>query len=108
MWGRLIWTTGGLLEFTKSYYFLLAWMFTPEGHPMVVKEKDLPFNTVEVTNVKGTSTKLARVSAGKEVKMLGIHKAATLDKTTEYQYLKSKVIACIQAMNACPIPPHEA
>eukprot|EP00957_Ditylum_brightwellii_P167538 12753810-Ditylum_brightwellii.AAC.1 len=39
--------------------------------------------------------------------MLGIHKAANLDETAEFNYLKEKAIGYIHAMNAYPLPQHE-
>eukprot|EP00957_Ditylum_brightwellii_P006173 466981-Ditylum_brightwellii.AAC.1 len=108
MWGQSIWTTGGLLEFIKSSYFILAWKFTPEGCSLPIKEKELPKNNVQVTDAHETTTTLTKVPARKGGKILDIHKAATLGKTAEFQYLKSKATTYIQAMNACLLPPHKA
>eukprot|EP00957_Ditylum_brightwellii_P007966 603335-Ditylum_brightwellii.AAC.1 len=33
IWSRLLWVTGGLLEFLKSSYFLMIWNFTEDGKP---------------------------------------------------------------------------
>eukprot|EP00957_Ditylum_brightwellii_P160111 12188082-Ditylum_brightwellii.AAC.1 len=43
LWGRLLWLTGGLLEFLKSSYFLVIWKFTAEGKPDI--SLNLPPNT---------------------------------------------------------------
>eukprot|EP00957_Ditylum_brightwellii_P075479 5737177-Ditylum_brightwellii.AAC.2 len=40
--------------------------------------------------------------------MLGIHKAANLNETAEFNYLKEKATDYINAMNARPLPQHEA
>eukprot|EP00957_Ditylum_brightwellii_P031678 2402269-Ditylum_brightwellii.AAC.1 len=45
-WGRLIWTTRGLLEFTNSLYAILAWKLTVKGQPLQMKESELPTNNV--------------------------------------------------------------
>eukprot|EP00957_Ditylum_brightwellii_P069803 5300567-Ditylum_brightwellii.AAC.1 len=42
-WGRLLWITGGLLEFLKNSYFIVVWTFTTEGKPEISSE--LPENT---------------------------------------------------------------
>eukprot|EP00957_Ditylum_brightwellii_P036092 2734241-Ditylum_brightwellii.AAC.1 len=51
---------------------------------------------------------LNRVSTEKGVEMMGIHKAATLDETNKFQYMKNKATKYIAAMSTCPLPPHEA
>lgn len=41
-WGKLIWITGGLLEFTKNPYFLLIWDFQKSGEPIIRHNNKLP------------------------------------------------------------------
>eukprot|EP00957_Ditylum_brightwellii_P145075 11049630-Ditylum_brightwellii.AAC.1 len=93
---------------TQSTWTTGAWKFTPEGWPLPIKEQELPKNNVQVTDAHGTTTTLTRVLARKGGKVLGIHKATTLGKTAEYQYLKIKATTYIQAMNAYPLPIHKA
>eukprot|EP00957_Ditylum_brightwellii_P038816 2933655-Ditylum_brightwellii.AAC.1 len=50
-WGRLVWITGGLLEFLKSSYFIVVWTFTTEGKPEISLE--LPENNVQLTDAQG-------------------------------------------------------
>eukprot|EP00957_Ditylum_brightwellii_P210694 15365271-Ditylum_brightwellii.AAC.2 len=69
-WSRLLWASGGLLEFLKSTYFLLIWAFTASGQPMITPEEDLPINIVQLTDANGNTTVLRRVSASKGIKML--------------------------------------
>eukprot|EP00957_Ditylum_brightwellii_P174710 13303382-Ditylum_brightwellii.AAC.1 len=40
--------------------------------------------------------------------MWGIHNAANLDETSEFNGLKEKATGYINAMSACPFPQHEA
>ena len=69
IWSRLLWVTGGLLEFLKSSYFLMIWNFTEEGEPYIVEEKDLPVNNVQLIDAAGTATKLKRYAPNKGIKM---------------------------------------
>eukprot|EP00957_Ditylum_brightwellii_P093223 7098522-Ditylum_brightwellii.AAC.1 len=57
IWSRLLWVTGGLLEFKKSSYFLMIWNFTEDGEPNIVEEADLPENNVQLIDASGNSTK---------------------------------------------------
>eukprot|EP00957_Ditylum_brightwellii_P167853 12777647-Ditylum_brightwellii.AAC.1 len=59
-WGRLLWITGGLLEFLKSSYFIVVWTFTSEGKPEISSE--LTENTVRLTDAQGWTTKLKQIS----------------------------------------------
>eukprot|EP00957_Ditylum_brightwellii_P146590 11159753-Ditylum_brightwellii.AAC.1 len=45
VWGRLLWTSGGLLEFLKSSYFHVIWTFAASDSPRIVSEAELPSNT---------------------------------------------------------------
>eukprot|EP00957_Ditylum_brightwellii_P028033 2116388-Ditylum_brightwellii.AAC.1 len=102
LWGCLVWTTGGLLKFRKSTYFLVIWMFTSAGAPSITKEDDLPQNQVKLQDTNGNVTSLQQVSSYNSMKMLGVHKAATLDDTIEFNNLHNalKVFTC--ALSACP------
>eukprot|EP00957_Ditylum_brightwellii_P061728 4683954-Ditylum_brightwellii.AAC.1 len=68
LWGNIILATGGLLEFTKSIFFLLIWKFHPSGQLSIVQEPGLPKNNVRITNAHGNATILQKVSAGKGIK----------------------------------------
>ena len=101
IWSRLLWVTGGLLEFLKSSYFLMIWNFTEEGKPYIVEEKNLPVNNVQLIDAAGTATKLKRYAPTKGIKMLGSHKAATLQETTEFDYIHTKGEKFLKALLSC-------
>eukprot|EP00957_Ditylum_brightwellii_P023072 1740285-Ditylum_brightwellii.AAC.1 len=80
----------GLLEFLKSSYFLMIWKFTEDGEPYIVDEADLPENKVRLIDASGNAMKLKRFAPNKGIKMLGLHKAATLQESTEFAYIQAK------------------
>eukprot|EP00978_Attheya_sp_CCMP212_P018266 scaffold49701_cov71-Attheya_sp.AAC.1 len=45
-WSDLLWTTGGLLELTKSKYFMMIWQFDRTGKPSLKSTEDIVPNTV--------------------------------------------------------------
>eukprot|EP00957_Ditylum_brightwellii_P032643 2474403-Ditylum_brightwellii.AAC.1 len=105
LWRRLLWVTGGLLEFLKSSYFLVIWKFTAKGKPDI--SLNLPPNKVQLTNANRSSTKLKRVQPNDGIEMLGVHKAATLQETTEKNRLHKKLGCFIKAISTYPLKAHE-
>eukprot|EP00957_Ditylum_brightwellii_P146275 11137719-Ditylum_brightwellii.AAC.1 len=103
--GRLLWVTGGLLEFLKSSYFSAIWKFTTKGKPDI--SLNLPPNTVRLTNTNGSSTNLKRVQPNNGIEMLGVHKAVMLQEATEKNHLHKKLGRFIKAISACPLKAHE-
>eukprot|EP00957_Ditylum_brightwellii_P166803 12696146-Ditylum_brightwellii.AAC.1 len=61
-----------------------------DGEPYIVDEADLPENKVHQINAAGNVTKLKRFEPNKGIKMLGLHKAATLQENTEFMYIQTK------------------
>eukprot|EP00957_Ditylum_brightwellii_P068210 5178169-Ditylum_brightwellii.AAC.1 len=107
LWGGLVWTTGGLLKFRKSTYFLVIWMFTSAGAPSITKEGDLLQNQVKLQGTNGNITPLQRVSPYDSIKMLGVHKAATLDSPIEFNNMHNKLKVFTCALSACPLQQHK-
>eukprot|EP00957_Ditylum_brightwellii_P090331 6879299-Ditylum_brightwellii.AAC.2 len=107
IWGQLLWVTGSLLEFLESPYFLLIWQFAASGKPYIVPEKELPPNTVTVTDANGNTTKFTRVTERKGIKMLGVLKAASLEEDNEFKYLIDRTVKYVGATSACPLQPQE-
>eukprot|EP00957_Ditylum_brightwellii_P202305 15329561-Ditylum_brightwellii.AAC.1 len=58
LWERLLWTSGGLLEFTKSKHFLAIWKFNNNGKPSLMSNEELPQNDMYLKNAAGARTKL--------------------------------------------------
>lgn len=85
--GRLLCSTGGQLEFSKSTYSLMNWDFYRDGKPHLVKEQELPLNYVQLQNAQGEGTQLRRKPTNKGVKMLGVTKSCTLNDNEEFDLL---------------------
>eukprot|EP00957_Ditylum_brightwellii_P105054 8007248-Ditylum_brightwellii.AAC.1 len=107
IWGRILWVAGGLLEFLKSSYFLLIWDFNEDGAPFIVDETDLPANTIKLVDAAGHSTNLKRFSPNKGIKMLGSHKAATLQDNAEFDYILEKAEQFLCALLPCYLQQHD-
>jgi hypothetical protein len=106
-WSKFLWISGGLLELSKTKYYILIWNFSPKGKPLLCEEKYLPQNTVSVHDQHGDLTKIERISETKGLKMLGVRIAGNLQYTTEYNHLHKKTKKFICAIIACPVQPHE-
>ena len=86
-WGRLLSSSGGQLEFSKSSYSLMNWNFNNNGRPYLTKEQDLPINQVLIKDSQGEGSQLKRSTTNKGVKMLGVIKAITMNDSEEFDYL---------------------
>eukprot|EP00978_Attheya_sp_CCMP212_P037399 scaffold175831_cov42-Attheya_sp.AAC.1 len=49
-WCKFLWISGGLLELTKTKYYMMIWNFTSTGKPYLCPEEDLPENIVTVND----------------------------------------------------------
>eukprot|EP00957_Ditylum_brightwellii_P067791 5145549-Ditylum_brightwellii.AAC.1 len=107
IWGRLLWATGGLVDFLKSTYFLLIWKFAASGKPYIVLKEELPLDKVTVTDANGNITKLTRVTERQGIKMLGVFQAAMLEENDEFNYLMDRTTTYVGTTSACPLQPHE-
>eukprot|EP00957_Ditylum_brightwellii_P109862 8379675-Ditylum_brightwellii.AAC.2 len=108
LWGRLLWTTGGLLKFSKSVYFMIIWAFETSGCPYINPEHQLPANTVQVSDAHGSTTTLYHITKQDDIKMLGVKKQAALEEIKEYGLLLDRSITYVDAICTCPLKPHEA
>eukprot|EP00957_Ditylum_brightwellii_P141393 10773117-Ditylum_brightwellii.AAC.1 len=107
IWRRLLWVTGGLLEFLKSTYFLLIWKVAASGKLYIAPEEELLPNKVTVTDANGNTTKLTRVTERKGINMLGFFRAAMLEEDDELNYLVDRMTTYVGATGACPLQSHE-
>eukprot|EP00978_Attheya_sp_CCMP212_P024031 scaffold74841_cov31-Attheya_sp.AAC.1 len=49
-WSKLLWTSGGAINFTKSFYTMVIWTFTADSIAKITLNDDLPTNTVTINN----------------------------------------------------------
>ena len=105
LWSKLLWTSGGAINFGKSFYSMLIWKFKPTGQAYPMKNADLPPNTVYVENPSDPTEELEieRKCVTKATKTLGVMKAADLSQNGELQHLKEKAHTFAKALVACPL-----
>eukprot|EP00978_Attheya_sp_CCMP212_P037047 scaffold172156_cov63-Attheya_sp.AAC.2 len=106
-WSDLLWTTGGLLELTKSKYFMMIWQFDRTGKPSLKPTEDIVPNTVRVKTQSGETAKIKRVSEKEAICMLGVQKAGNLPEEREFKHLLQKTQKFACAILACPVKAHE-
>eukprot|EP00957_Ditylum_brightwellii_P001684 130340-Ditylum_brightwellii.AAC.1 len=61
-----------------------------DGEPCIVDKADLPENKVRLIEASGKTTKLKHFAPSEGIKMLGLHKAATLQENTDFEYIQAK------------------
>ena len=66
--GRLLWTTGGVLEFLKRSYFLLIWEFKETQEPYVKKEEHILKNDMSLKDSDGYGATLKRIGTHEGIK----------------------------------------
>jgi hypothetical protein len=49
-WAKLLWTSGGAINFDKTSYSMLIWKFKDNGIAELTLEKELPRNSVNISN----------------------------------------------------------
>jgi hypothetical protein len=110
LWAKLLWVSGGAINFEKSFYSILIWKFTPEGHAYLLKNEELPPNKVQVPNPNDETQhrKIKRTCISKASKTLGVMKAADLNQSAEYTKLHEKTELFNKALAACPLSHYHA
>jgi hypothetical protein len=104
-WSKILWTSGGAVNYQKSFYSMLIWKFNANGTAYLAKEQDLPPNTVNIPNPskpEETHT-VKRKCVTAASKTLGVFKAADLSQTGEYQHLIRKTTRFAKALVSCPL-----
>jgi hypothetical protein len=84
-WAKLLWTSGGAINFDKTSYSMLIWRFKDNGIAELTPEKDLPRNSVKISNpTKPSETHtIKRKCVTTSIKTLGVFKAADLSQKDE-------------------------
>ena len=106
-WNKFLWISGGLLELTKTKYYMLIWRFTQIGTPYLCPMEDLPTNTVTVLDQDGKPAIIERIPHDKGIRMLGVRKAGNLKESDEFEHLLEKTWKFTSSVIACPVKAHE-
>eukprot|EP00978_Attheya_sp_CCMP212_P029418 scaffold104451_cov75-Attheya_sp.AAC.2 len=101
-WAKFLWVSGGLLELTKTKYFMIIWKFSSVGKPSLYKESELPPNTVQVFDQDGKAAMIERLPQNKGIRMLGVRKAGDLSENDEFDHLLEKTQKFTKSVIACP------
>jgi hypothetical protein len=104
-WSKLLWTSGGAINFTKSFYTMVIWTFTADGIAKITLNDDLPANTVSINNPSKPTERqpIKRKCVTTASKTLGVFKAADLSQTGEFKHLKQKAEKFTKALVSCPL-----
>eukprot|EP00957_Ditylum_brightwellii_P076773 5835412-Ditylum_brightwellii.AAC.1 len=89
LWSKLLWLSGGLLEFTKCSYHILHFNFKPDGSPEV--NNILPVQPLCIKNANTDDyTHIQYKLAFNPHKTLENYKAPAGNSKTQYLVLKNK------------------
>eukprot|EP00978_Attheya_sp_CCMP212_P002149 scaffold4436_cov35-Attheya_sp.AAC.1 len=104
-WSKCIWTSGGAINYQKSFYSMLIWKFRADGTHYLAKNTELPPNTVQVPNLADPEKPqtVKRKCVSEASKTLGVFKAADLSQTGEYDHLIRKTTKFTKALISCPL-----
>jgi hypothetical protein len=104
-WAKLLWTSGGAINFDKTSYSMLIWRFKDNGIAKLTPEKDLPRNSGKISNPTKTSENhtIKRKCVTTSIKTLGVFKAADLSQKDEYEHLEGKAQQFAKALISCPL-----
>jgi hypothetical protein len=89
-WAKFLWISGGLLELTKTKYYMLIWKFNSIGAPSLWTEDEQPSNTLQVYDQQGQPATIERILQNKALTMLGVRKTGDLKESDELTHLLAK------------------
>jgi Reverse transcriptase (RNA-dependent DNA polymerase) len=92
-WSKLLWATGGKLEASKCFYYLLSWKFDDNGFPVPesIEEQTLKDNHGNILSIPdGNSTILKQVETTTSHKTLGAMKCIFGPETAQIKHLQDK------------------
>jgi hypothetical protein len=88
IWERLLAATGGKLELSKCFYYILTWEFKDEGTPRHTSKQELEEQGVQITNTeadKDQPTVIKHLDCNTAHQTLGVYKTLTGDTKTNKQ-----------------------
>jgi hypothetical protein len=94
-WKELLEASGGKLELTKCFYYILTWKFDPKGNPVptTIKEQRQVAEQISVPDTYTNNIiQIQQKEINKAHKTLGCFKCIIRNELSEIQYLKTKPI----------------
>jgi hypothetical protein len=74
-WEKLLYISGGKLELTKCFFYVLHWQFAAEGAPSLTPKMQLPHKLFLTQGNDREPTKIDQEDCSKPHKTLGVMKA---------------------------------
>jgi ribonuclease HI len=93
IWKDLLEASGGKLELSKCFYYILSWQFDDEGNasPMTISEQRVHHvNQIEIPDTNGSQTFIQQKEVNKAHKTLGCYKAIDGNEKEQISYLQTK------------------
>ena len=103
VWERLLSATGGKLELTKCFYYILQWEFDSEGNPTHTSKEDLSSNGVQITIKEPDTNQLTEIKhldCNTAHRTLGLYKTLTGDQKEQIKQTKTKSETISRAIGA--------
>jgi hypothetical protein len=91
IWEQLLNTSGGELELSKCFYYLLSWKWTRDGNPIPqsILEQNIEQIKIQLTTTKEV-IKLEQKEVHESHKTLGTYKCICGKENTQFQILMEK------------------
>eukprot|EP00957_Ditylum_brightwellii_P044779 3396983-Ditylum_brightwellii.AAC.1 len=86
LWGRVLWLSGGLLEFNKRTYTIILWRFAPNWKTLVTPKENIGGGSLTI-NVNREGILLEYTDAADTLKMMGVHQAGNKQSNIEHTHL---------------------
>jgi hypothetical protein len=89
-WEKLLFTSGGKLELTKCFFYIMYWQFSEDGLPQLTNKVQLPHKLLLKQGNDTEPTEIDQKDCPEAHKTLGVMKAPNRSQTGEIQKLKKK------------------
>jgi hypothetical protein len=103
IWERLLSATGGKLELTKCFYYILQWEFDEEGVPSHMSKQDLEISGVKIQiyeNGKDRPTEIKHLDCDEAHRTLGVYKTITGNQEEQKKQTSQKSETITRAVGA--------
>jgi hypothetical protein len=103
IWERLLSATGGKLELTKCFYYILQWEFDDEGVPSHMSKQDLEDSGVKIhihENGKDQPTEIKHLDCDEAHRTLGVYNTITGNQKEQKKQTSQKSETITRAVGA--------
>jgi hypothetical protein len=109
LWAQLLEATGGRLELSKCFYYILSWNFALDGtpYPQTIAEQNLSPITVH-DSINNTTTEIRQEEVTTPHKTLGVMKTMVGDETEHMKTLQKKSSNMALMVSSAPLTRHQA